>query len=193
VVILIPAEQVTGRQTRIRIEADIKDPQVDAYMPYAHWAYQGTFQTITAADKTPVAEFGEQNTIHLLDYTLKVESGQLRVDLTWDGPAPQSGDGIVFIHLYNDINVKPVAQRDQRPMGGVLPPGNWLPGILHDSYTVDLSQVPPGTYTVAIGLYEARTRTRYPVSGAAFDSSTGEGAQKDRLFIGKITVEEPTP
>jgi hypothetical protein len=130
--------------------------------------------------------------------------GYLEVKLTWrdnpstpktidSGYAGRNGDGIVFVHLYNRTNAQPVAQIDQRPDGGVLPPGNWLPGIIHDSYTLDLSQVPPGTYTVAIGLYDAVTKLRYQVSGPPFDPLTGEGVDADRLFIGKITVEESAP
>jgi len=186
IVSFIPADQV-GPTTRVRIEPDIVDPAADAYIPYYHWAYQGEFEP-TQSSETPLATFDPS--VQLLDHDVALADHQLRVDLTWQGAAPETGDGIVFIHLYNDIHVKPVAQLDQRPMGGVLPPGNWLPGILHDSYTLDLSNVPPGTYTVAIGLYDARSKTRYAVSGSPFDPEAGVGADQDRLFIGKITIEE---
>jgi hypothetical protein len=86
--------------------------------------------------------------------------------------------------LYNDIHAEPVTQVVDRPAGGVLPPGNWLPGLIQDTYRVDLpTDLPPGTYQVAVGLYNAQTGERYVV--------VGEGADPDRrLFIGEITVEE---
>ncbi|HVO68963.1 MAG TPA: hypothetical protein VMT24_02890 [Aggregatilineaceae bacterium] len=193
VVTLIPGSHISGDRTRVRIEAKAADPKVDAYSPYYHWIYQGAFAPQEAGSVTPVATFGESGAIRLLDQAISQEPGRLTVSLTWLGPAPGTGDGIVFIHLYNRINAQPVAQIDQRPDGGVLPPGNWLPGVIHDSYTLDLSNVPPETYTVAIGLYDAGTTLRFPVTGPAFDPLTGEGADADRLFIGKITVEESVP
>jgi hypothetical protein len=96
------------------------------------------------------------------------------------------GDGVVFVHLYNtdNLDTEPVAQVVTRPGGGVLPPTNWLPGLLVDRYTVSLPEgLQPGTYAVALGLFDARTGERYPVEG--------QGAGTDRrLFIGTITVEE---
>jgi hypothetical protein len=193
VVTLIPGSRISGDRTRVRIEAQVGDPNADAYSPYYHWAYQGTFAAQETGSVNPVATFGESGAVRLLDHAITQEPGRLTVSLTWLGPAPGTGDGIVFVHLYNHINAQPVAQIDQRPDGGVLPPGNWLPGIIHDSYTLDLSDVPPGTYAVAIGLYDAVTMLRYPVSGSALDPLTGEGVDANRLFIGKITVEESVP
>ena len=99
--------------------------------------------------------------------------------LNWSGHA--SGDSFVFVHLYDDVNSPPVAQVVSRPMGGVLPPANWLPGLLEDVYTLTLpDDLPRGSYSLAVGLFDARSGERYPVSGDNID----------RLFIGEITIEE---
>jgi hypothetical protein len=204
VVTWVPKELVTGTRTRIRIVPRISNPKTDAYSPYYHWAYEGAFVPEENSTAAPVASFRGYSPIELLDDEIVQHSGQLEVKLTWrdnplapatadSGNARRNEDGIVFVHLYNRTNAQPVAQIDRRPEGGVLPPGNWLPGIIHDSYTLDLSNVPPGTYTVAIGLYDAVTKTRYHVSGSEFDPLTGQGVDADRLFIGKITVEESAP
>ncbi|MBN1964748.1 MAG: hypothetical protein JW910_08885, partial [Anaerolineae bacterium] len=187
VVTWVPGDLITGQRTRVRIESEIGDPAADAYMPYYHWAYQGSYAPQTADMGDPAAVFGETGAVRLLDYALEQQPGQIEVSLTWLGDAPGAGDGIVFVHLYGDIHAEPVAQVVARPMGGVLPPGNWLPGTLHDSYTVILpDDLPAGTYAVAIGLFDARTGERYPVSG--------EGADADRrLFIGEITLKESAP
>lgn len=185
VVTYVPGERITGKTTRIRIEAEIADPASEAYLPYYHWAYQGTFLPPDGEqDALPIATFGRDGIIRLLDYRLRAHPESFEVTLTWLGDASQAGDGVVFVHLYNSINAEPVAQVVSRPAGDVLPPGNWLPGIIRDVYTVSLpDDLPPGTYPVAIGLFDARTGERYAASG--------EGADSDgRLFIGEITVEE---
>jgi hypothetical protein len=177
VITLIPSDQITSRHTDIRIEAD------GVYMPYYHWAYQGEFEPDIPDNVEPIATFGES--VRLLDYEITRQTDRFTVDLQWLGDAPDSGDGVVFVHLYGDIHREPVAQVVSRPAGGVLPPANWLAGTLQDSYTVMIpADLPPGTYSIAIGMFESATGGRYPV--------VGEGADADgRLFIGEITIEEP--
>lgn len=108
-----------------------------------------------------------------------------QIDLEWqikaDADPASLGDAKLFVHLYdqNDRFIEGV-QIDQRPGNGVLPPANWLPGILRESYTLALPEsVAPGTYRVAIGLYDPQTQERMPVAG--------EGVGSDRrLFIGTV-------
>ncbi|MBN1680635.1 MAG: hypothetical protein JW966_10110 [Anaerolineae bacterium] len=179
---LVPAAQITGTETRIRIEAQVTNPAQDAYMPYSHWAYQGVFD-VSSSGETPVATFGPDGAVRLMSVDLSQQPGQLDVSLTWAGPAPGTGDGVVFVHLYDNIDIEPVAQVVTRPAGGVLPPGNWLLVTFEDNYTLVLpDDLAAGTYQVALGIFDAQTGARYDV--------TGERAGPDRrLFIGEITVE----
>ncbi len=191
IVTLVPGERLSGAHTRVRIVADVGETDV-AYLPYYHWAFQGHFAMPPASDAPPVATFGDGGTVRLLEVALEYEAsrpgaaGRVTVQATWQGPAADIGDGVVFVHLYNtdNLDTEPVAQVVSRPGGGVLPPANWLPGPLVDRYTVPLSGgLEPGTYAIALGLFDARTGERYPVEG--------QGAGTDRrLFIGTITVEE---
>lgn len=190
IVTLVPGAQVTGTRTRVRLMADVEAGA--AYLPYYHWAFQGDFVISALPDSPPMATFGEGGTIRLREVAVEYMAaaqdvpGQVTVHVIWQGPADDTGDGVVFVHLYNTDNLEtePVAQVVTRPGAGVLPPANWLPGLLADSYTVLLPQgLKPGIYTVALGLFDARTGERYPVSGQ------GAGADR-RLFIGTITVEE---
>ncbi|MEW6579647.1 MAG: hypothetical protein AB1435_10685 [Chloroflexota bacterium] len=192
IVTWVPAAQITGTRTRVRIEADVYDSRADAYSPYYHWAYQGAFSPDVASDGQPVAVFGDDGAVRLREVTLHYTpladgaGGQVAVRAVWQGPAPGAGDGVIFVHLYNSerVDTEPVAQVVTRPGGGALPPANWLPGTLTDTYTVMLPEdLPPGTYVVALGMFEARTGVRYPVTGA------GAGPDR-RLFIGEIVVEE---
>ena len=76
-------------------------------------------------------------------------------------------------------------QQDQQPGGGQFPTTGWLPGeYIADSTAVPLSaDAPPGSYQIAIGLYDSATGERLPVSGG--------GCQPDGLFgagsHGKVT------
>ncbi|HML24381.1 MAG TPA: hypothetical protein PKD09_22185, partial [Aggregatilinea sp.] len=184
VVHLIPGDLVTGAETHVRIEAEITDPAQDAYMPYYHWAYQGAYPGAPEDAGTSLATFGPAGQIALLDASVEQEPDAVQVRLTWRETAPVSGDGIVFVHLYDDLDAPPVAQIVERPMGGVLPPANWLPGVLDDTHTVTLpADLPAGTYTVAVGLYDARSGERYAVQS---EYSAGDG----RVMIGEVVIGE---
>jgi hypothetical protein len=167
----------------VRAEANITDPAVGHYMPYYHWFYQGTYLADNGVTLPGlVATFGPSIRLAGCRLTYNAESRIVHIDLEWQG-GEAAGDAKVFIHLY-DAAGKLVenAQIDQRPGSGTLPPGNWLPGTLRDSYSLVVPpSVPSGTYRVAIGLYEPVTLQRLAV--------TGEGSDADRrLFIGKVDV-----
>ena len=184
VVHLIPGELITGTETHVQIKPEISDPAQDAYMPYYHWAYQGTYSAQLPEDIDALATFGPDGQVTLLDATITQQAGAIRASLEWLGPAPDTGDGIVFVHLVDDFDAAPAAQIVERPAGGVLPPANWLPGVIEDVHTVALpSDLPAGTYQVAVGLYDARSGERYPVQG---ENATGDG----RLMIGEIVIGE---
>lgn len=183
IVTLVEARFITSVETRIRIESD------GVYLPYYHWAYQGAYESAPQNADPPAAEFGDDAQIDLMDVAVTGAPGWVDVALTWRGPAPQTGDGVVFVHLYNrnETATEPVAQVVMRPAGGVLPPENWLPGIIHDTYTVPLpDDLLPGNYVVALGLFDNRNGQRYPVVSDTLPVDDG------RLFIGDITVEEPS-
>lgn len=188
---LVSGSLITGSHTRVRIVADAGGKDT-AYLPYYHWAFQGHFAQPALPDAPPVATFGDTGGIRLRQVRAEYQParpdvpGQVTVYATWEGPAADTGDGVVFVHLYNtdNLDTDPVAQVVTRPGAGVLPPANWLPGTIEDAYTVTLPEgLLPGAYTIALGMFEAQTGERYPVAG--------EGAGSDRrLFIGTITVEE---
>lgn len=188
IVTFVSGARITGERTRVRMElSGAADPAVDAYMPYSHWAYQGDFSSLAVpADVEPLAVFGAAERVRLIDYTLTQTEAAIMVDLTWLGPAPGAGDGIVFVHLYNQANLdsEPVAQAVRRAGAGTLPPGNWLPGLLHDRYIVPLpDDLEMGQYVVILGLFDARTGARYPVQANA---TLADG----RLILDDIRIEE---
>jgi len=71
----------------------------------------------------------------------------------------------VFVHLV-DTSGKPVAQHDGEPVSDLWPTNLWRPGdMIHDEHIVTLpANIPPGTYTIQAGLYDAPTLARLPVA-----------------------------
>jgi hypothetical protein len=151
------------------------------YVPYYHWAYQGDF-TYEQLDGEPVGTF-QAGAIELMESTLDYQQNavKLPIALVWQTNGKAQGDYKVFVHLYDDVSQPPVAQMDMRPGDGTLSPGNWLPGVIRDTIEVDLTDVPPGKYHVAIGMYDPLTNERLrPDAG---------GDQDGRLFIGEVEIE----
>src|SRR5258708_650452 len=185
---LVPGSEITSAQTVVRVEANISDPNAGQYMPYYHWFYQGKYSPpsdmgilLPRYDAT----FGQSILLLGRDLTYNPKMRTVKVALEWQVKAQGSsdlGDAKVFVHVL-DQNGKIVAQTDRRPGQGTLPPANWLPGILDDDYDVAIpADVPPGTYRVAIGLYDpARPDQRLTVTGEGSDAAR-------RLFIGTVEI-----
>lgn len=112
------------------------------------------------------ARFGEQ--IYLRGNRVHIGDGIVQVDLYWFADVVPTEDYQVFIHVF-DMSGNRVAQRDSGPVNGRYPTSQWLPGILIlDQHQVQLDQaLPPGQYTVRIGLYRLSDGTRLPIAGAA--------------------------
>jgi hypothetical protein len=173
---LIPGALVTDA-TRIRIVPHLAGD----YMPYYHWAYQGTYPMVVSPGEWG-ASF-QAGAVELSSASVAVEttaSGtrELVVTLDWFTSGAVLGDAKIFVHVL-DAEGQIVAQVDTRPARGALPPGNWLPGQLRDEIRID---VPPGNYRVIMGLYD-------PVS---FDRWQPEGEMADAngsVLIGEVEVQ----
>lgn len=71
----------------------------------------------------------------------------------------------VFVHLLGEVNPATGSllwsQDDQFPQDGRVDTTNWEVGtIVRDVYIISLTDVPIGTYQLAVGLYEPETNTR---------------------------------
>lgn len=175
VVTRIPGEHVTA-QTRLRI---LPDTPGGHYMPYYHWAYQGDMPA--AEPPEAVVTFGDG--VGLAAVGLQQDEAALTVDVTWAVGGSGGGDARVFVHVYDDLDVPPLAQTDRYPLDGATPPGNWLAGELRDEFVVDLSDLSPGRYRVAMGLYAPASGARLIPITDDFDS-TPDG----RLLLDTITI-----
>jgi hypothetical protein len=129
---------------------------------------------IPAGLPRPNATFGDQ--LGLAGYRSELQGDRLALTLYWQALVPPAADYTVFVHVL-DGNGKIVAQYDGQPLGGDLPTRAWPPG-----YTVvDAISIPippalaPGTYRLAVGLYDAATGTRLSLSGGAAGDAVSLG------------------
>ena len=112
--------------------------------------------------------------------------GALRVTLYWRALRPIYIPYTVFVHLL-DGQGEIRGQWDSEPLGGTYPTDVWpVEGIdsrpiIRDAYLVPAEGVPPPGAQLALGLYDATTRTRLP----AFSGDTR--LPDDRVLV---TIDE---
>jgi uncharacterized membrane protein len=128
---------------------------------------------------------------HLMGYDLELRQaqpgGQLAVTLYWRAGGPMVRPFKVFTHLL-DSGGTIQAQHDSPPGGGCCPAHTWVEGeVIVDEHSIALgSDLLPGTYWLAAGMYDEEFDTRMP----AYDA-TGKPFDHDRIVIGGLTIEAP--
>jgi hypothetical protein len=107
----------------------------------------------------------------------------LHLTLCWQALSEMQVSYTVFTHLI-DAKEQVWGQMDTIPLRSEAPTTSWVSGeVIADEYdiTVDAG-APPGDYAIEIGMYDASTGRRLPVS---IDGRLLEG---DRLVLGQILV-----
>ncbi len=100
---------------------------------------------------------------------------------------PVRGRYKVFVHVI-DADGLTVAQRDSEPAGGTRSTDTWLPGErVGDNQGVLLpSDLPAGSYRIAVGMYDPDTGVRLPAVDAR-----GERLLDDRILLDSVEIEAP--
>ncbi len=104
----------------------------------------------------------------LLGYRLEpatpVPGRPLTVVLYWQALAPVETPYKVFVHFVGPDG-RILAQHDAFPANNTLPTDLWVPGeVIEDPHPLTLpSDLPPGAYTLRVGLYHPDTLQRLPV------------------------------
>ncbi|MBX3013787.1 MAG: hypothetical protein KF832_19855 [Caldilineaceae bacterium] len=151
------------------VTTEIQDSQGN---PYAR-LYERAAGTVT--QRKPQHEFATTlgDGIDLIGYDLQPTPLQvgtvLYLQLYWRVTATPRADWTVFTHLRQvDAagNSSRVTGQDSQPGGGSLPTSRWQAGWeILDEYQLALpADLPPGSYTIAIGLYQP-TGERLPTTG----------------------------
>ena len=179
----VPGHYITGDKTHIELRVEAARPDFEFHRPFYYWGYQGDVPMPDISMAHPLhAHFGEG--ISLLGYDLTpIKTGSLpRLELTlyWQADRPIPGDYQVFVH-WTDDRERILAQQDNRPVYGLQPTWLWKPGqIIADPYSLTPSSpLPPGPYTLYIGLYDPRSMERLPIAG---------GDPSRRLLLASFTL-----
>lgn len=104
----------------------------------------------------------------------------LTFTLYWQADGPTLRPYTVFNHLLDERG-ELAAQQDNWPVQGQWPPTCWQPGeIVSDRYQIEVPpDMPPGTYTLVTGLYDARDNRRLPTA-----------AGREFVILGEVTIGE---
>lgn len=190
---VIPAERVTGAQTRLTLTvaapAAAQDPAL-LHSPFHYWAYQGGALPAPAEPQTPVgAAFGEVVTLRGYDLPARAfaPGDVLPLTLHWQTSQPPQGVYKVFVHVMDPARTDAaegiMAQVDGEPRRGAYPFRVWGAGeAVSETLLIALpADMPAGEYVLLLGVYDAASGARLPLAGAE-----DFGAQ--RLSLGTITV-----
>ncbi len=127
-----------------------------------------------------VADLGDA--IRLVAYSLEPAQArageEVRLTLYWQCLKEMDASYTVFTHLL-DGQGRVLAGQDNLPVGGAFPTTEWaFEQLVQDEYAITLpDDAPPGSYTVEVGMYEAK-------SGQRLKTANGS----DRILPGEVKV-----
>lgn len=116
------------------------------------------------ADPAFILDIPFSEGITLRGYTMPdtlTSGATVPLTLTWQAEATPNDDYTIFVQLL-DADGNLVASGDGPPVGGFYPTSVWQAGEwIADMHELALSaELPPGTYTIAVGLYNPETLNR---------------------------------
>ena len=188
--LIVPADMPLGEKPELRLQ--LLDPATGTAVPLTQGDNKLADMTLVRRDHSyeipPIsqpldAQFGDA--IQLLGYDLDAgearPGGALRLTLYWRALATPPGHYTVFNHVAAPDG-RIVAQLDGLP-GGTLT-GTWLPGeVIVDEREILLgAEVADGRYALRVGLYDAGTGKRLPVTLG------GEAQANDQLVLTEIEI-----
>jgi 4-amino-4-deoxy-L-arabinose transferase-like glycosyltransferase len=131
--------------------------------PYPLYVY---YHARPAPDWPVVANFNNQ--LQLRQATLApLPASQVQIDLYWSAETAVTQPLITFIHIIDANGL--IAQDDEAPANGRWP--WWQPGlIIHDQHIMNLPEPFNEDHQIIIGLYDANTQIRLPLTGTTADT-----------------------
>ncbi len=190
--VIIPVGQQAAGETVYRVEVGIFDPDVNERLPVRdaagnevapvvidHVKVAGSGSPIPVTATLVGANFSDLVTLQAYE-TGPLTLGQgLTVTLYWQAQSEIPVDYTVFMHML-DATGQIVAQADALPKNGWLPTTWWDPGkVVTDEHILAVpAGLPPGDYSLQVGLYVLETGERLPLAGA----------EQDAVDLGSIRV-----
>ena len=135
---------------------------------------------LPSAAQTFSADFGGM--ARVLGYAVQPADRQMAIEWYWQRENQIDHPYVVFNHLV-DSQGQIVAQQDSRPQAGQPLMTCWQPGEIYaDRHVIELpAGLPAGAYRLQMGLYNAVTGQRVPVSASA-------QAPADQIEVGPIEL-----
>jgi hypothetical protein len=119
---------------------------------------------VPSLERAVGARFGD--VLRLLGYDLKQETDVIGITLHWEALRRMGRSYKFFLHLYDVESGELVAQKDVIPYDWGYPTVWWESHeIVSDRLRLPLTEVPPGRYQLAVGVYDSQTLERLSVSG----------------------------
>lgn len=148
----------------LSIERWLSDHYGKAQTELVEGARLSRFVSLAMPPPTPVAvTFADH--LNLESYAYALEPGQLNLLLNWRNLSPVETPYKLFVHLVDGAGVM-VAQTDQFPVGGFMPPNEWPPdSAIADRHGLVLPMelsTPP--YRLRLGWYHPDTGERLPLT-----------------------------
>lgn len=167
------------------------EPIFDATLASPYFVKTGRALLVEPATSV---DFRLGETVWLKGYTLSetqvVAGSKVHLDLFWEVSEYQQiedselGSDKSTVQLINLDTLHKAAQRDNQPGCAVYTMEEWRPGTLtYDPYTLSVApDTPPGTYTVLVGLYGAKSQEHYPIF-APDDTYLGDTVQLTSIEV----------
>ena len=153
------------------------------------WSPSGEVRVRAAARRTELPTFSHPvgvdfgGLFRLAGYDLERSGDELLLTLHWQALRAPGRDYKVFVHCFDPTREQILAQRDAQPLDGRYPTGQWAAGeVVSDRLVVDLADVPPGRYLLAVGWYDPVSGQRLPAEGDAGRISDG------RLLLEEVSL-----
>jgi hypothetical protein len=101
--------------------------------------------------------FGDE--LKMWGYDLSQQGDTLTLRVAWGALSDPSADYTFFVHVFDPASERIVAQVDAMPHAYAYPTSRWVAGeVVSDTLRLDLGDVPPGHYQLALGWYDASGR-----------------------------------
>jgi hypothetical protein len=167
----LPADAAPGP---VRVAVSFYDPQtLDLLGAETTAGYLVVGDSAPDAPAGALAAFGDAIVLRGLRLPPDGWAGgaTLPIAVTWETAMPLDQRYTVFMHLLDSAG-QLVAQADQQPFGAFYPTDRWLPGVaVTDTHSLALPPaLPPGAYTLLVGLYDPDSGARLPLSNGPGDS-----------------------
>ncbi|MFL7794742.1 MAG: hypothetical protein AB8I69_21545, partial [Anaerolineae bacterium] len=183
----VPAEMVTGKQTRVTLSVDTDNPGFVHYAPYYLWFLQGA-PPVTAVEIEQKVNATFSKDLALVGFGLPQAEWHpgdtIPITLYWQASETSNSDAKVFVHLY-DAQGTLGPQSDGWTYMGTRPPYSWDVGeIVTGPRLITLpADIAPGAYSIEMGLYQ-------PESGRLPAYIDGVRQPEDRVLLTTIQVTE---